>query len=212
MIVVTLFALACSWFAVKLGQAKRQKYAAQAIMKLGGFVGYEYEMTSSGVRLRGAPPGLAWLQGILGADFFSAITYVNLSGKNISTGFKGRIAVLDNSSDIDVSAGNKGQIGAHRIPEIMSISDIDLERLKDLEELLYLDLSGTEITDNGVKNLKRLHQLQFLGLDGTQITDVGLEHLKGLTKLEMLDIRKTKVTNGAVKDLQKALPKLKIKQ
>ncbi len=210
MIVVTLFAVACSWFAVKLQQAKRQKYAALAIMELGGFVGYEYEMTSSRVRLRGATPALAWLRGILGDDFFNAVIYVNLSGKNISADYKGRIAVLDNSTDMDVSAGNKVQIGAHRIPKIMSISDIDLECLRDLEGLQYLDLSGTEITDEGMKNLKGLHQLQFLSLDGAQITDVSLEYLKRLKQLKNLNVANTRITSEGLEELKNALPKAKI--
>ena len=210
LIFVTLFAVACSWFGVKLQQAKRQKYAAQSIMELGGFVGYEYEMTSSGVRLRGTTPALAWLRGILGDDFFNAVIYVNLSGKNISADYSGRFAVLDNSPDMDVSDGNKGQIGAHRIPKIMLISDIDLERLKDLEELLYLDLSGTEITDDGMKNLKGLHQLHFLGLDSTQITDVSLEYLKRLKQLKNLNVTNTRITSEGLEELKNALPKAKI--
>lgn len=39
---VTLFAIVCSWFAVKLQQAKRQREAVEALLQLGGYVGYDH--------------------------------------------------------------------------------------------------------------------------------------------------------------------------
>ena len=41
-ILTFLVAIASSWFAVKMGQAKRQKEAVEALLKLGGSVKYDY--------------------------------------------------------------------------------------------------------------------------------------------------------------------------
>ncbi|MGD0382246.1 MAG: hypothetical protein ABSA77_01915 [Thermoguttaceae bacterium] len=42
MIVVTLFAVVCSWFAVKMQQARRQREAVEELLKFDGYVGYDY--------------------------------------------------------------------------------------------------------------------------------------------------------------------------
>ena len=53
-------------------------------------------------------------------------------------------------------------------------------------------------------------QAPRLNLDGTRISDAGLAHLKELTKLSSLDINGSQVTEAGVRDLQQALPSLKI--
>jgi hypothetical protein len=45
---------------------------------------------------------------------------------------------------------------------------------------------------------------------GNRVTDAGLVHLKGRKKLSYLDLKLTQVTNAGVKELQQALPSLKI--
>ena len=62
--------------------------------------------------------------------------------------------------------------------------------------------TGAEL--DHVVHLKRL----FLG--GTQITDAGLVHLRGLKRLQELEVGNTRVTDTAVRELQRALPNLKI--
>ena len=212
LVFVTLCAVACSWFAVKMQRARRQREAAKAIMKLGGFVGYDYEPTPSGIRLQGVPPGLDWLQEILGNDFFSAIVYVNLSNKNIDTDGGRRFAVLDNTPSLEANTVDPKTGKPHRLLEAKSIADTELECLKDLEGLQYLDLSGTGITDDGMKNLAGLRRIEYLGLDGTQITDAGLLITKRMTKLKNLTLKNTKVTDAGVEGLQKAMPNLKIER
>jgi len=81
MICVTLFAVACSWFAVKMQQARRQREAVEALITMGGYVGYDYEMNSDDHRIRGVkPPGPEWLRKAIGDDFFNNVIYVNLTG------------------------------------------------------------------------------------------------------------------------------------
>jgi hypothetical protein len=72
---------------------------------------------------------------------------------------------------------------------------------------------GDEITDAALEKLKAFPQLKSLSLANTKVTDAGLKHLEGLSQLKELTIHFTpKVTEAGVRDLQKALPDLKIKR
>jgi hypothetical protein len=173
LIFVTLFAIACSWFAVKMQQAERQREAVEAILKAGGGVRYDYQLAGTIIPPE-EPTGPVWLRRLLGDDIFANVAEVSLWGKGTQ------------------------------------ITDADLEHLKGLTMLQELQLWGTQITDAGLEHLKGLAQLKKLDLQNTEVTDAGLVHLKGLTNLESLDISKTNVTDAGIKDLQKALPNLKI--
>ncbi len=80
----------------------------------------------------------------------------------------------------------------------LKISDAGLVRVKDLTNVTFLSLVGTEITDAGLVNLKGLTSLEVLRLDGTQVTDAGLVHLKNLTKLQQLCLARTQVTDAGL--------------
>ena len=113
--------------------------------------------------------------------------------------------------------------------------DAQLEALKPLaEQLFWLNLGGTAVTDAGLKqlaglkNLRRLHlektavgddgaaalgglaELRYLNLYGSKVTDKGLGAIASLKKLENLYLWQTSVTDAGAGELQKALPKLKI--
>jgi hypothetical protein len=92
------------------------------------------------------------------------------------------------------------------------VTDAGLPSLKRMTKLETLDLYGTKITDNGLAQLKGLTNLRQLTLgNNPKITDEGLTPLKGLTNLRDLDVTRTEVTDAGVKELQKTLPKVKIK-
>jgi hypothetical protein len=111
------------------------------------------------------------------------------------------------------------------------IDDAALESLKGVtEQLVWLNLAGTGVTDGGLKalaglkNLRRLHlektgigdeglasvkgltELQYINLYGTKVTDKGLAHLSGLKKLKNVYLWQTAVTDGGASELAKALP------
>ena len=113
--------------------------------------------------------------------------------------------------------------------------DAQLESLKPVvEQLFWLNLGGTAVTDaglkqlSGLKNLRRLHlektavgddgmaalaglgELRYLNLYSTKVTDKGLGAIAGLKKLENLYLWQTQVTDAGAAELQKALPKVKI--
>ena len=60
-------------------------------------------------------------------------------------------------------------------------------------------------------NLKHLKSLERLDLTETRITDASLQQLAGLKQLRELDLHFNKVSPAAVKDLQRAIPKLDVR-
>ena len=88
------------------------------------------------------------------------------------------------------------------------ITDAGLPHLKGLTDLTRLQLHKTKITDAGLENLKGLQKLTSLNLYGTEITDKGLEHLKELKNLRRLYLWQTKVTEEGAKKLAEAVPGL----
>jgi Leucine Rich repeat len=90
------------------------------------------------------------------------------------------------------------------------LTDAGLAHLTVLKRLTSLSLVGTQVTDAGLVHLRGLTDLSELNLCDTQVANAGLAHLKGLTKLSELYLISTQVTDAGVRDLQRALPNLKI--
>jgi Leucine Rich repeat len=90
------------------------------------------------------------------------------------------------------------------------ITDASLAKVNGFANLRTLDLGRTQVTDKGIAHLEGLSNLKTLGLSSTSITDVAVGHLKALTELELLDLSNTKLTEEGIKDLQRALPKVRI--
>ena len=115
------------------------------------------------------------------------------------------------------------------------IDDAALDSLKGVaEQLVWLNLANTGVTDAGLKvlagfkNLRRLHlektgvgdeglasvkglaEIQYLNLYGSKVTDKGLASLAGLKKLKNVYLWQTAVTDAGAADLAKALPGLYI--
>lgn len=76
-----------------------------------------------------------------------------------------------------------------------------LALLKELENLLTVELSGTDINDDGLKSLHELKRLEHIFLKGTPISDVGLQSLRGLPRVQTLDLTDTAVTDAGATDL-----------
>ena len=66
LVIVTLCAVLCSWLAVRMQQAKRERKAAAAIEDACGQVGWS------------EPSGPAWLRTLLGDDLFHHVDSVEL--------------------------------------------------------------------------------------------------------------------------------------
>ncbi len=87
------------------------------------------------------------------------------------------------------------------------ISDDGLQRLTRVPLLRSLIANNCAITDEGLANLGRLTTLQTLCLDGSRITDAGLVHLASLTELENLGLSQTEISDRGLAQLTR-LPRL----
>jgi DNA-binding response OmpR family regulator len=96
-----------------------------------------------------------------------------------------------------VQAGQKLDLLATRL------SDEELGNLvRSLDDLRFLSLAETRITDAGVAHLARLRGLEELHLDDTEVGDAGLETLAALPGLRVLDLKRTKITDAGLARLQ----------
>ena len=240
LVFMVLFAIACSWFTVKLQQVDRRREAVRAIVEAGGWVGYDYKCKATN------PPGPAWMRKVLGDDFFGKVVSVELQNDEDLEHLRGLTSLeelylreryfddgtlatdaglqylkrLTNLQRLDLGgtrtsdAGVKHLKGLTKLRELVldetQVTDAGLKHLKELTNLEWLDLDVTQVTDAGLKHLKGLTNLEKLYLQGTQITDIGLKHLGGLTNLKDLALADTHVTEEGIQKLQQALPKCKI--
>lgn len=200
LVVVTLCAIPCSWLAVRLDRAKKQKKAVEILRAFGASVQYDYEVDDDGVALRLSnqpgiePPEPSWFRAVLGDDFFHHIYSLSLSGKHVTGD---ALSHLRNIPDVKVLWLDG-----------TDVSDEMLDHLAGLGDLMWLDLAETQVTDAGLVHVEGLTRLKSLDLTGTQITDPGLMHLTGLTELRKVGLLGTRVTRAGTDRLQKALPRL----
>ena len=192
LVFVVVVAIVCSWFAVKMQQARRQREVVEAIEKQGGLSGYDDRINEDGRLL--VFPGPPWLRKLLGMDFLFEVECVQF-GQVTDAGLA-HLKELTNLETLDLEA--------------TKVTDAGLVHLEGLTGLENLVLEGTQIGDAGLIHLKGLAGLEHLYLRSTQITDAGLVHLKGLANLKEVWLGDTQVTDAGVQDLQKALPNCEI--
>lgn len=90
------------------------------------------------------------------------------------------------------------------------ISDAGLAKISDLPHIARLHLENTAISDAGLEHLSELTSLRYLNLYGTKVTDDGLKHLEPLTELRKLYLWQTEVTPEAAMSLEEKLPEVRI--
>lgn len=87
----------------------------------------------------------------------------------------------------------------------LSGSNVDDEMLSILPQLTHLNklhLQQTNITDKGLRHLKGMDFLEYLNLYDTEISDEGLQLLANLPRLRQLFIWRTKTTEEGIAELQ----------
>jgi hypothetical protein len=205
LIFVTLCAIPCSWFGVKLQQARKQRHAVEELKKFGCRVAYDLEIVEIGQEfLQKKSKAPQWLQNLLGVDFFSDVTMVS----------QGELQIYNNTAITDA-----GMVQLREFPHLQlvslleaPVSDAGLENLQELKELKDIRIWALEykghITDAGLAHLKGLTQLMHLSLFGHQIEGDGLENLKGMSRLESIYLQYNKITDAGIAHL-KGLKNLK---
>lgn len=92
---------------------------------------------------------------------------------------------------IEVSAVNKP-----------GLTDAQVGLLKPLsEQIIWLKVGGTKITDNALKDISGFKNLRKLHLENTLITDAGLNELTDMPHLAYLNLVGTKVTDDGLKKI-----------
>lgn len=93
-------------------------------------------------------------------------------------------------------AQNSNYLSANFITAVFSDKDVQLlEQVK--EQLLWLNISNTKITDSALHTIGQLSNLRKLYLQNTFVTDAGIAKLSGLLSLQYLNLTATRVTiNG----------------
>jgi len=74
------------------------------------------------------------------------------------------------------------------------------------QQIGYLELTHTRITDHALSNLSRFTNLRELVLTGTSISDEGVTRLATLKNLKQLQLEDTRVTAEGIEKLKQALP------
>jgi len=83
-----------------------------------------------------------------------------------------------------------------------NFSDAQMEKLlKFKNQILWLDLSDTKITDKSLKHIAAFKNLTRLSLDNTLITDAGLDYIKTLPHLRNLNLYNTNISDTGLKAL-----------
>lgn len=92
----------------------------------------------------------------------------------------------------------------------LPIGKLELGLISGCENLEWLELDRTPITDVETDTLKVLSKLRTLKIYDTAIADKTLSILKNMESLEQIYLWKTQVTEGALDDLIKAKPAIRV--
>jgi len=159
---VLVCAVVCSWLAVEMQQARRQREAVAAIEKAGASVGYD--LLFDGHSWVGEPgPVPAWLVTLAGEDFFIDVGSVQFSYGDVT--------------DDDLKQLEQFPRLRRLWLDGTDVTDAGLEHLGGLSHLRQLGLSETAVTDAGMKHLIGLSDLQQLDLTRTKVTPEGARSL-----------------------------------
>lgn len=83
-----------------------------------------------------------------------------------------------------------------------SLTDAQVALLEPLkEQIIWLKIGDTKITDQAAANLSKLKNLQKLHVENTAITDATIRQIKTLSYLEYLNLVNTQVTDAGIKEL-----------
>ena len=207
MLLLLLVSIGMSWFATKMRAARRQRDAAAAIGKSGGWVAYYRESDEAIPSYTQPLPGPLWLRRLLGDDFFATVTdaFVTSDGDFKYLEQLDQLKQLRCGLDVtEAGLAHLKDLRQLRKLDLMGrrVAGVEFEHVAVLTQLEDLNLGGTDAGDAELERLQAMTRLRALGLAGTRITDAGLRYLEGLTRLETLSLSKTHIGNAGVEHLR----------
>ena len=200
----------------------RQHRAAQAIRRIHGYVRYDYELDPQTRHLPASqyqeaknpkPPGPAWLRRWIGDewadDLFANVISIRL-GESHHSSLRTRFPHNDGLSDVGDEAIETLRQHLRDFPKLQGVwiiasrqlTDVGMEQLKEVPQLLFLDAADARITDAGLQHIAGSRNLVFLNLTGTRITDAGMVHLRRLTELRRLILADTAISDVGLAHLK----------
>jgi hypothetical protein len=209
MLLMLVAGVGMSWLVAIKKRGDRQRAAVEAIVKGGGWVEYDYEI-SRGQRRFGDPnlstpgaasPWPAWLRHLMGEDCFASVIAAQICS---NTDLK-VLADLGQLQDLKLTERAVVDDSSGRWPVARrSFSDTDdWAELGRLSQLRSLDLRDWCATDARLAQISGLTQLEYLNLWLNGITDKGLEKLKNMTQLRYLDLSHNyEITDAGLKYLE----------
>ncbi len=93
-----------------------------------------------------------------------------------------------------------------------AVTDDEMAIIGSFTDLEFLQLDGSNVTDQGfahVANLKKLTMLD-MSLTGTKLTDSSVETLAGFQSLKSLNLDRSRISPAGIERLKRALPKAHI--
>ncbi|NNE90387.1 MAG: hypothetical protein HKN23_01965 [Verrucomicrobiales bacterium] len=85
------------------------------------------------------------------------------------------------------------------------VTDDGLKSVNKMRNLEKLHLENTRVTDAGIARLAPLSELEYLNLYGTEVSDAIFEHLAGMGNLKKLYVWQTKITPAAAKSFERSV-------
>jgi serine/threonine protein kinase len=90
------------------------------------------------------------------------------------------------------------------------VTNEGLAPLQQYRKLKSLSLGNTKVTDAGLDYLKNCTELEDVLLTETNVTDAGVKLFASCKKLKSLELEKTKVTAAGIEELRQSLPQCRI--
>jgi hypothetical protein len=221
------------WLGWLARTSRTQREVVAAILKAHGAIRYDWQGASFASGEPAQPMATRWLTRTIGQDYLHSVVLVALPARRWMSppndGIRpferadfvmAQLRGLTKLSALHLTGSDITDSGLSHLEGLTELSELHLgftqatdsaiARVSGLAKLSDLNLRGTRITDAGLSHLTGLTKLSTLDLVGTRITDAGLAHLKSLSNLKTLEVRDTHITDAGARELQKALPNLKI--
>lgn len=151
----------CSWLAVEMKKAAKQREAVEALKRFPYRIHYDHELPRN---TRGALAPEA-MRRLLGIDFFANIEFVCLAAdENFTDAEVAHLESLPKLRELFLGSA--------------AITDAGLKHLAGLTQLQKLGIGYTRVSDAGLEHLVALTHLDWLGMEGTGVTDEGVTKLQ----------------------------------
>lgn len=196
-LLVTIFAI---WLGFTVHRVNRQRDAVAAIREMGGWIRYDFQISSGKFDPKAQSSIPNWLLRFVGYDFFHDVVEVNLVYNDDGP------QRLNNPNVIYVPLKCLGGLPRLKALFLYDAQATDqglahVGRLKHLEKLYMWDAS--EVSDIGVQHLRNLSHLKDLHINNSNITDEALRIFGGLTRLETLSLQGNCFTDRGLKSLRR---------